>query len=624
MENGIPICTAPNDQGSPQIIYDGIGGAIITWHDDRGGSGNYSIYAQRADATGNILWNSNGVRICSDPSYSLYPEIVSDGRGGAIIAWYDQRHGNKDIYCQRIDAAGTVQWTAGGVAICTSAEDQKYMQIISDGAGGILAVWSNYRSGNFEDIYAQRIDSTGAARWTTDGVIVCAAPGEQVLPQLVPDGSGGAVIVWSDSRNNDSDIYSQRIDSNGNVLWQADGIAVCALYGDRKFPQVVADARGGAIVAWCGGNQGIYAQRVSARGNLLWNPDGVLICNATGFWQEPQLCPDGSAGAIVTWVSGYAELHIYAQRIDSLGDGVWGSIGVTVTSPPFDQAGQKIAADGVGGALIVWSDMRPQYYGSPEYDIYAQRVNASGSKIWAPGGVPVCTVPGLQYVQEIVCDGQAGAYIAWYDERDGLADIYASRIAASGGFPIHTYLSSFSAHFASLEIVVEWSLSEAKKDINFIILRSATSDGAYTELSSPSIAVSGQSYEYRDASIRPGTSYRYRVEVLDGNDRLVLFETDPVTIPASSLSLFQNYPNPFNPSTQISYYIPEGCQVALGVYDCTGKLIRRLVEEYQSEGFHAVSWSGHDENDRQVSSGVYFYRLRAGKEDISRKMALLK
>jgi len=77
-------------------------------------------------------------------------------------------------------------------------------------------------------------------------------------------------------------------------------------------------------------------------------------------------------------------------------------------------------------------------------------------------------------------------------------------------------------------------------------------------------------------------------------------------------------------AVQISYYIPEGCQVALGVYDRTGKLIRRLVEEYQSEGFHAVSWSGHDENDQPVSSGVYFYRLRAGKKDISWRMALLK
>src|SRR5512140_3012222 len=74
--------------------------------------------------------------ICTAVGDQVSPAIVSDGAGGAIIAWQDSRSGTSDIYAQKIDAAGTVQWAANGVAICTAANDQLYQSIVSDGAGG--------------------------------------------------------------------------------------------------------------------------------------------------------------------------------------------------------------------------------------------------------------------------------------------------------------------------------------------------------------------------------------------------------------------------------------------------------------------------------------------------------
>lgn len=67
------------------------------------------------------------------------PTIVSDGMGGAIATWRDYRNGsalaNADIYAQRVNAAGVPQWTADGVALCTAANDQGPPTIVSDGAG---------------------------------------------------------------------------------------------------------------------------------------------------------------------------------------------------------------------------------------------------------------------------------------------------------------------------------------------------------------------------------------------------------------------------------------------------------------------------------------------------------
>ena len=83
--------------------------------------------------------------------------------------------------------------------------------------------------------------------------------------------------------------------------------------------------------------------------------------------------------------------------------------------------------------------------------------------------------------------------------------------------------------------------------------------------------------------------------------------------------LDQNSPNPFNPSTVINYVLPSNCVVTLDVYDILGRGVQRLVDEYQSEGFHSVTFYPGG-----LSGGVYFYRLTAGSSASTKKMLLLK
>jgi hypothetical protein len=131
-------------------------------------------------------------------------------------------------------------------------------------------------------------------------------------------------------------------------------------------------------------------------------------------------------------------------------------------------------------------------------------------------------------------------------------------------------------------------------------------------------------FTYVDRDWEPGSSYWYRVAYRHDGERKVLFEAGPVHTPAMPLTLYQNHPNPFNPSTTIRYYLAVDCHVALDVYDIRGNSIARLAEAYQEKGVHAVAWNGRDRNGNEVSSGVYFYRLRAGKTEISKKMVLAR
>jgi len=91
-------------------------------------------------------------------------------------------------------------------------------------------------------------------------------------------------------------------------------------------------------------------------------------------------------------------------------------------------------------------------------------------------------------------------------------------------------------------------------------------------------------------------------------------------------SLAQNAPNPFNPATAITYGVPDGASVhvTLKVYDIHGSLVRTLVEEVREAGSYSVFWDGTDRAGRNVSSGVYLYRMKAGDFVQTRKMVLLK
>ncbi len=89
-------------------------------------------------------------------------------------------------------------------------------------------------------------------------------------------------------------------------------------------------------------------------------------------------------------------------------------------------------------------------------------------------------------------------------------------------------------------------------------------------------------------------------------------------------ALHPNYPNPFNPSTTIRYDLPEESHVSLTVYDLMGKQITSLVSESQAAGVRTVTWDGTDASGKNVSAGVYLYRIQAGEFSQTRKMVLLK
>lgn len=102
------------------------------------------------------------------------------------------------------------------------------------------------------------------------------------------------------------------------------------------------------------------------------------------------------------------------------------------------------------------------------------------------------------------------------------------------------------------------------------------------------------------------------------------FEDDEEGLLPRNIQLHQNYPNPFNPTTTIEFALPQRGAVELIIYNTLGRKVRVLTSGTYSAGKYSVRWDGTDDGGRQVTSGVYYYRLRAGDVVQSRKMVLLK
>jgi len=105
-----------------------------------------------------------------------------------------------------------------------------------------------------------------------------------------------------------------------------------------------------------------------------------------------------------------------------------------------------------------------------------------------------------------------------------------------------------------------------------------------------------------------------------------IVKSDELSRLPRKFSLSQNSPNPFNPSTTIQYSIPEGksVKVRLNVYDLRGALVRTLVNQVINSGIHSVVWDGIDTTGNRVSSGVYIYRIQAGRFSKTNKMLLIR
>ena len=524
-----PVCTAIGKQNDARMIDDDHHGAYVAWKDYR--TGIPDIYIQRVDSLGYPLWTFNGVSLCNDPADQSTPSITTDMKGGAIVTWSDWRSGiERDIYAQRITKNGIIKWTFNGAGVANKVEREHNEKIISDDNGGAIIAWEQQDNINFWwDIWLQRIDSMGNPVWTVGGMPVGTIANYRLNPKIQKDGKGGVFLTWQEWGTN-YDIYAQRIDKNGNRLWGANGILACNAVGTQMNPKIDPDSiTKGIVIAWQDERNfidyDIYAQRMDSMGNLLWGASGQPVINFTGnqsavdFLSNPKV-----GGSIFAWKdSRSGSFDIYAQRLDINGNQQWPVSGVVICNSINDQINPNVTGDGTGGAVVVWQDSS-----AGNWDVYSQRLDKNGNILWASNGVPVGIATGDQTSPKNISDGYGGSIYSFQDKRSGTNDIYVHRIFNNGA-------------------------SVGVKDLNIV-------------------------------------------------------------------SEAECFPNPFEDKFELKFYLLKEEKISVRIYNSSGQLISEpVIDKNMAAGNNSIKINTEE---NQLAEGVYFLELKGG--DFSKQIKLIK
>ena len=391
--NGVPICTEPHDQGSPVAIPDGNGGAFIAWVDGRD-SRVYLQHITSAGSVV-AGWPQDGLRVTTSPYPQSEPSLVGDASGGGFVACIERlTDQSMRIVCQRLTPTGSVSvgWPAGGFVLDHGfpaqheySESFYSVRLVSDGRGGAIAAWwdegvscspgygcsfsdkiaftgvsalgalrfrggardlrgipaiapddsggfigcaeTPFSTGVFPDIAACRVLANGIVGWQTP---LSTAPFSQYSPAVAADGTGGFFCVWIGDRmyRYEPVLYASHLGATGALKpgWLSGGTPICRASPEQRSPLVVAVPNGGGAFCWQdlrNGNWDIYAQIVTAAGQIAagWVADGVPLCKAPGDQVSPSMTAVGAGGAIVAWQdgrSGQSDIYAQAIRFDAL------------------------------------------------------------------------------------------------------------------------------------------------------------------------------------------------------------------------------------------------------------------------------------------------------------------
>jgi hypothetical protein len=398
--HGLLLTTAA--AASPAAVADGAGGVFVVWLDNARG-----LVAQHVQADGSLAsgWPAGGTAI--GPALGDAPGVVADGAGGVLMLWVAPTSppatGTGLIRMQRMDAGGSVHagWPTGGLVINNDLLNYKarVFAVESDGENGAYLAWSRFdpAGGSREDLRLTRVTVDGAiapgwelegvtlgydpaslslAADPTGGVVVAAFVGTGglfarvgpdavttfsttiampatpplIVPDAVPDGSGGIIADWWWSSNlySSSGGTAQHFTSSGLETWAPRPLVGMA-------GRCVADGSGGAWIVGLVFDQNLYMTHLATDGTVApgWTAFGSHLSGTYYYFQVARVGSD----ALVCWVEptfSISQEQVVAARITPAGISANGPL-KQVLSDADVISSPALVSDGTGGGFATWA-----------------------------------------------------------------------------------------------------------------------------------------------------------------------------------------------------------------------------------------------------------------------------
>lgn len=338
----------------------------------------------------------------------------------------------------------------------------------TDGHGGAIYSWLAYGTKGYL-VYANRIDSVGNIRWSSSGILLHSdSLGTAVLPNpsICEDGKGGCYIAFSSNTIAAHPIICQHLDSNGTILWGAQGKQISTSLNTQYYEtgaSLVNDNNKGVFIAFFASvisdtTAGIYAQRLSFTGSKQWGNYGIWVEKASDE-RQPTAISDGQNGIAIAWTNySFDGLgHQYQIRMNRLDHN--GHLRFSFGSEKIN----TIEAIGFGPFIRLMLTNQRNYIIEWTSDnintnrVFSQKIDSMGNFLWGNSEIKVRDTVGEVERPDILSDGTGGAYYVWLDGRkiNIASGIFAQHITSSGirawksqGIQIDSNAGNNSPHIA--------------------------------------------------------------------------------------------------------------------------------------------------------------------------------
>ena len=454
-------------QSTPSIDGDGNGNYVITWQDKRNGS-NFDIFSQiylSNDTTSEYNFKVNDDGGIADQTC---PAIAVDPNLNFVIAWVDKRNGDWnvwDVYAQRFSNDGIALGNNFKVNDDTGVEKKDHINVSIDSCGNFVIVWSDERNEDW-DIYAQRFSNDGTALESNFKINDDNGNSFQFWPSSSCDKNGNMVVSWADNRNNNGrEIFAQRFSADGTALGNNFKVNT-DLYGSNHIrPSIAIDGNSNFIIVWEDNRNGyddIYAQRYLADGTTIDDNFKINDDTPNASQCNPSISSDLEGNFVVSWEDNRHDYNdVYARRYSNDGTPIAGDFKVNSSFSNSIQFNAAISSDANGNFIICWEHNILGLNG----DIFAQFYLNDGTTVGDNFKVNDDTGSENQDTPSIAKDGNDNFIITWVDDRSGKNAIYAQRFMADGtalgdNFRVNDITSNSSTHMPSVA---------ANKDGDFVI-----------------------------------------------------------------------------------------------------------------------------------------------------------
>lgn len=564
--SAIPIITSDNSLEFPRINkYNS--NYFVVWEEIVNSS--HHIYGTRLDSNLAVI-DTGGIKISGEPDNNSQPSLIL-GQENLFTAWSEI---GGPIKASRIDTSGAVL-DSTSIDVSPMVLSQ-WNPACSFGEANHLCVWEDKRNVTDYNIYGARVDTSGNVL-DPDCIHISDAPVNQNYPRVAFGGSN-YLVVWEDERY--SDIYGTRVDLSGTVL-EPSGFRIGGAQWKQESPDIIFGSQNYFVVwnDWRNSSgSGIYGTRVTTSGAVL-DPQGAIISYTDGVEDfYPRVAFNGS-NYFVAWYRGNNIL--YGALVDTMMQ----IIDSTTISQDISHLTHPSIASNGSDYFVVWLNQN--------FDIYGARIDSSGTLLDTTA-IIISSTSGKQSQPGVVFNGTV-YIVLWEDYRNLETDIYGARINTDGvilnTFPV---IEQAGNQFSP-------SLVKSSGD-NILVTYSGFTDSI-------------NSHQANTMRIW-GSLFTPPVGIKE-KESLSTY---------SNILLKQNKPNPVVGGTNISYYIPgkSPILVNLYIYDITGRKVKTLVQTVQSPGHHTVRWNGDNHKGIQVPNGIYFYSLKTGKNNIVKKMVVVR